>query len=405
MPESIEELVRSLPSPVQNWYAITGEATGEGAPTRAKVRIYDAIGGWWGTNAAEFVAELDALDVDEIDLRINSPGGAVWDGLAIMNSLKAHRARVTATVDGLAASAASIVAMGADEVVMAEGSQMMIHKSSGGSWGNADTMREMAVILDKIDLNGAAIYARKAGGSRDSWLDLMAAETWYNADEAVVAGLADRAEVVPDAVDAEQSFNLSIFNYAGRSNAPAPRHHAALRAMALAGAPNAPVSPEPGNPNQKEDAMAFESLMAGLRERLGATDATDEAAILAAVDEALAARANVTPPEGVALIDQGVLDALKADAEAGRVAREAQVTARRDRIIAAALTEGRITKASAEAFRAQLDVAEEGTVAILSTLAPNAALPVGEIGYTGGADESSEDVIYNKAWGTTQKED
>ena len=64
MPESIEELVRSLPSPVQNWYAITGEATGEGAPTRAKVRIYDAIGGWWGTNASEFVAELDALDVD-----------------------------------------------------------------------------------------------------------------------------------------------------------------------------------------------------------------------------------------------------------------------------------------------------------------------------------------------------
>lgn len=399
MPESIEELVRSLPSPVQNWYAITGEATGEGAPTRAKVRIYDAIGGWWGTNAAEFVAELDALDVDEIDLHINSPGGAVWDGLAIMNSLKAHRARVTATVDGLAASAASIVAMGADEVVMAEGSQMMIHKSSGGAWGNADTMREMAAILDKIDLNGAAIYARKAGGSRDSWLDLMAAETWYNADEAVAAGLADRAEVVPDAVDAEQSFNLSIFNYAGRSNAPAPRHHAALRAVALAGAPNAPVSPEPGNPNQKEDAMAFESLMAGLRERLGATDATDEAAILAAVDEALAARANVTPPEGVALIDQGVLDALKADAEAGRVAREAQVTARRDGIIDAALTEGRITKASAEAFRAQLDVAEEGTVAILSTLAPNAALPVGEIGYTGGADESSEDVIYNKLFG------
>ena len=392
MPESIEELVRSLPSPVQNWYAITGEATGEGAPTRAKVRIYDAIGGWWGTNAAEFVAELDALDVDEIDLHINSPGGAVWDGLAIMNSLKAHRARVTATVDGLAASAASIVAMGADEVVMAEGSQMMIHKSSGGAWGNADTMREMAAILDKIDLNGAAIYARKAGGSRDSWLDLMAAETWYNADEAVEAGLADRAEAVPDAVDAEQSFNLSIFNYAGRSNAPAPRHHAALRAVAMA-APNAPASSEPGNENRKED-LLVEKFLSDLRQRLGVDAEATVEDVMAAVE-----RARTTPPEGMALIDQGVLAELQADAGAGRQALNDQITARRDGIIATAMSEGRITKASAEAFRAQLDVAEEGTVAILSTLPTNSALPVDEIGYTGGADESSEDVIYNKLFG------
>ncbi len=394
MPESIEELVRSLPSPVQNWYAITSEATTEGAPTRAKVRIYDAIGGWWG--AAEFVAALDALDVDEIDLHINSPGGAVWDGLAIMNSLKAHRARVTAIVDGLAASAASIVAMGADEVVMAEGSQMMIHKSSGGAWGNADTMREMAAILDKIDLNGAAIYARKAGGSRDSWLELMAAETWYNADEAVAAGLADRAEVVPDAVDAEQSFNLSIFNYAGRSNAPAPRHHAALRAVAMAGAPNAPVSSEPGQSTQKEDAMPFDSLMAGLRERLGATDATDEDAILAAVDEMRAKQ--FQPPEGTMLVDAVQFAELQSQAAEGVALRAQQDTDRRDALVDAAVADGRVAPVNRAIWRARLDENEAGTVALLETLPTNSAVPVGEIGYTGGADESSEDVIYNKLY-------
>ncbi len=400
MPESIEELVRSLPSPVQNWYAITSEAATEGAPTRAKVRIYDAIGGWWGTNAAEFVAALDALDVDEIDLHINSPGGAVWDGLAIMNSLKAHRARVTAVVDGLAASAASIVAMGADEVVMAEGSQMMIHKSSGGAWGNADTMREMAAILDKIDLNGAAIYARKAGGSRDSWLELMAAETWYNADEAVAAGLADRAEVVPDAVDAEQSFNLSIFNYAGRSNAPAPRHHAALRAVAMAGAPNAPVSSEPGQPTQKEDAMAFDSLMDGLRERLGATDATDEDAILAAVDVIVEqASQQFQPPEGTMLVDAVQFAELQAQAAAGVALRAQQDTDRRDGLVDAAVADGRVAPVNRAIWRARLDENEAGTVALLETLPTNSAVPVVEIGLTGGADESSEDVIYNKLYG------
>ena len=400
MPESIEDLVRALPSPVLNWYSITNEVTAAEAPTRAKVRIYDAIGGWWGTNASEFVAALDALDVDELDLHINSPGGAVWDGMAIMNSLKAHRARVTATVDGLAASAASIVAMGADEVVMAEGSQMMIHKSSGGSWGNADTMREMSAILDKIDINGAAIYARKAGGSPAAWLDLMAAETWYNADEAVAAGLADRAEVVPDAVDAEQSFNLSIFNYAGRSHAPAPRQHAAMSAVSMAGVPKSPASSEPGSTNQKEDAVAFDSLMDGLRERLGVTDATDEDAILAAVD-VIVARADepMQLPEGTMLVDAVQFAELQTQAAEAAAMRAQQDSDRRDALVGAAVTDGRVAPVNRAIWRARLDENEAGTAALLATLPTNSALPVVEIGYTGAEDESSEDVVYNKLFG------
>lgn len=399
--------MRALPSPVLNWYSITNEATTPESPTRAKVRIYDAIGGWWGTNASEFVAALDALDVDELDLHINSPGGAVWDGLAIMNSLKAHRARVTATVDGLAASAASIVAMGADEVVMAEGSQMMIHKSSGGSWGNADTMREMAVILDKIDLNGAAIYARKAGGSPTSWLDLMAAETWYNAAEAVAAGLADRAEVVPDAADAEQSFNLSIFNYAGRSHAPAPGrsrvsasppHSSASHVMSFASdVPKSPASSESGSTNQKEDAMAFDSLMDGLRERLGATDVADEDAILAAVD-VIVARGNeqFQPPEGTMLVDAVQYAELQSHAAEAVAMRAQQDADRRDALVDAAVSDGRVAHVNRAIWRDRLDENEAGTASLLATLPANSALPVVELGYTGAEDESSEDVVYNK---------
>ncbi len=336
------------PAPVADWYRISNEATAEGAPTRAKINIYDVIGGWWGTNAAMFVAELDALDVDELEVHVNSPGGAVWDGLAIMNSLKAHRARVVVVVDGLAASAASIVAMGGDEVVMAEGAQMMIHRASGGAWGNAVFMRETAAILDKIDRNMAGIYARKAGGDPADWLELMAAETWYDADEAVSAGLADRADASIESVDAEAAFDLSVFAYAGRAHAPAPLPVAAVAQvrrmepaafvaetldrmrrpdynLAAFAAPKTPASSEPGKPNRKENDMSFESLMAGLRERLGATDAADEDTILAAVDEALAERAETAPtaalPEGVVAIDQATLDQLRAAAEDGRAAR------------------------------------------------------------------------------------
>lgn len=396
------------PAPVQDWYRITNEAA-EGGPSRAKINIYDAIGGWWGTNAAEFVAELDALDVDELELHINSPGGSVWDGLAIMNSLKAHRARVTAIVDGLAASAASIVAMGADVVVMAEGSQMMIHRASGGAWGNGEFLRQTALILDKIDQNMAGIYARKAGGAAAAWLELMDAETWYDAAEAVAAGLADRTETAEEAVDAEAAFDLSIFTYAGRSHAPAPRPPAVavFRAVAMAaGAPKTPASnSEPGQPNQKEDAMAFESLMAGLRERLGATDAADEATILAAVDEALAERAETTPaalPEGVVAVDQATWDQMRADAAEGRIARQEQIAARRAQLVDAAVADGRIPPARRDHWLANLNADEEGFAPVLAGLAPN-TIPLEPAGYT-GADTASEDALYNRAWGSGQKE-
>ena len=174
-------------------------------------------------SAKEFAAALDDLDDDteEIRLHINSPGGSVFEGIAMMNALRNHPARIVATVDGIAASAASFLAVSADELVMSRNSELMIHDAWGLVIGNATDMREMAELLDKFSDNIASIYAEKTGGDTETWRAAMSAETWYSADEAVEAGLADRVDLKRKA-DAKDRFDLSIFNYAGRDQAPDP---------------------------------------------------------------------------------------------------------------------------------------------------------------------------------------
>ena len=166
----------------------------------ATIRLYDSVdswGGWWGLSAEELADAVDALpsEVSEIRLLINSPGGDVFDGLAMMNILRAHPARVVAVVQGLAASAASFIAVGADELVMNPGAMLMIHDASTGVYGWADDLREVADLLDKISDNIAGIYASKAGGTVTDWRDQMRSEAWYTADEAITAKLADSVGV------------------------------------------------------------------------------------------------------------------------------------------------------------------------------------------------------------------
>lgn len=190
----------------------------------ATLRLYDPIDSWggdWGVSAKEFTSALDALpkDVHTIQLHVNSPGGEVFDGIAILNALRNHPARVIAVVDGLAASAASFIAAGADEVVMGRNAQMMIHDARGITLGNAADMQQMADLLNRLSDNIANVYASKAGGTVANWRQAMLAETWYSAEEAVTAGLADRVEVQEAATN---DFDLSNFKHAGRAEAPAP---------------------------------------------------------------------------------------------------------------------------------------------------------------------------------------
>lgn len=219
-------------APERDKAPILAEAPGPRlAGGRATLRLYDPIdswGGWWGVSAKEFAGVLDELpdDVTEIELLINSPGGDVFDGIAIVNALRRHKAKVITVVEGLAASAASLIAVSGDEVVMARNAELMIHDAWSICVGNAEDMAQMADNLGRISDNLASIYAEKAGGEVSAWRAVMRAETWYSAAEAVAAGLADRVDdgaAAEDEPDAQARFDTAeLFHYAGRAAAPPP---------------------------------------------------------------------------------------------------------------------------------------------------------------------------------------
>lgn len=156
----------------------------------AEIAIYDEIGPW-GVSAVRFTDELRTINAQSITLRIASPGGDVADGLAILNALRAHPAMINVIVEGWAASAASFIAMAGDTVQMAPNSMLMIHDAMTICVGNAEEMLETAALLDKHSDNIADVYQRKAGGTVAEWRQRMKETTWYTAQEAVDAGLAD----------------------------------------------------------------------------------------------------------------------------------------------------------------------------------------------------------------------
>lgn len=171
------------------------------AENSAEVLLYDTIvddeaqAEWWGGIApAPFVRELRGLDAEVIHLRINSPGGSVFGARAMEAALRQHPARVVVHIDGLAASAATVVAMAGDEVLMGEGSMFMIHRAWTLAMGNEAELRDTAAMLAKVDATIARTYAARTGQSVDDIFDLMSAETWFDSSEAVANGFADRVE-------------------------------------------------------------------------------------------------------------------------------------------------------------------------------------------------------------------
>jgi ATP-dependent protease ClpP protease subunit len=387
--------------------------TAEGDATVATIRMYgpiDSWGGWWGISTEDVGRVLDALpeSVSEIVLRINSPGGEVWEAMAILNMLGAHRARVVAVVDGIAASAASFIAASCDETVMSPGSQMMIHSPSSIAWGNAVEMRKTADFLDTLQESMIEVYTAKAGAQ--DWPTLLGEETWLTAARTVELGLADRVDVVPDAgtattVGAEEEEDLVVFlsDDDPDAEARAARVHAAA-ATARAAAPKPPSSSEPGEPNRKENVVAYDELKAGFAKRLGVSEAdvTDEM-LFAALDEALEEQVDPTTqpaaalPAGTRAIDETVLAELQANARLGAEARAEQDRVRRDGIIATAMSEGRITATSRDTWRTALDENEERTVGLLDGLAKN-TLPVSEIGVSDTL-QSGEAALYASVYG------
>jgi ATP-dependent protease ClpP protease subunit len=220
-----------------DWYRLQNKA-GE----KAALYIYDEIG-YWGDTAASLVDQLGKVDADEIDVHISSPGGDIFDGLAIYQALKSHKAKVTVKVDGLAASIASVIAMAGDTVIIAPKASMMIHDGWTMAVGNAAELRKTADLLDKQSAVIASVYADRSNRDANFWRDQMREETWYTAQEALDAGLVDEIEG-QEKEAADEPFDLSVFAHAGRENAPAPKTQPALKAE-LEEPPAAPPVDQP----------------------------------------------------------------------------------------------------------------------------------------------------------------
>lgn len=200
---SPNDLYATFHAQTPRWYDVRAQAD-----DTTEILIYDAIDPF-GVSASDFVRDLQGIDTPNITVRINSPGGLVFDGIAIYNALRQHPADVHVRVDGIAGSIASVIAMAGDTVTMLDATQMMIHDAIGLTFGPADEMREMADLLEQQSDIIAGIYARRADRPASEFRALMRASTWLTAEEAVDLGLADEVED-GEAIAAE--FDLSLFD-------------------------------------------------------------------------------------------------------------------------------------------------------------------------------------------------
>lgn len=248
--------------------------------------------------AKSVMAQLADISGD-VTVRISSGGGDVYEGIDIMTALKNHDGKVTVIVESLAASAASFIAVGgADRVLMRPSSELMIHRAWTLTEGNADDARKTLADLERQDNKLAAIYAAKAGGEIHDWLDAMSAETWYTAEEAVAAGLAD-------AVIQE------------KSEAPAPAASLAKRRFKFANRAAAPPPPvtrsESGDDNttpsdgQKGDTVG---ILNQLAQELGKTPEDVQAALSGFFNEevTVTAKVDLTYPEDTTVVPTGEVE-------------------------------------------------------------------------------------------------
>lgn len=391
----------------RDWYKV--EAKTSGKTKSASVYIFDEIS-MWGTSARGFIQQIKALKVDRIDLHLNSPGGSYFDGAAIMNSLREHEAKVTVTVDGVAASAASVIAMAGDEIVMAKGSQMMIHNGKAIALGGSEAMRSAAQMLEGINKSMSEIYAERSDrGTPEDWAAMMTAETWFTAQEAVDAGLADRLDTTAkeeDVAAAAARFDLTAyaFAHAGRDKAPAPH--------------TPPAEPE-ADPNKEGDGdMPVTKELVEVATALGVKDADklpDNAAVKKAIDDKRAAdvkaeadakaaaeaaakgneggdapeTSSVKLPPGMTLLDTETVNSLQAAAQRSDAVVKKYDEKERDDTLAKAVTTGKIPAGRLDHWKTYWDSDKEGAKAALAQI-PDNLVPVTPTGYDDGQDVGSE---------------
>ncbi len=210
---------------------------GRGAPLRAQasddgqstdIFIYDVIDSFWGIGAQDFAQQLAAVTTPNVRLRINSPGGDVFEARAMMAAISDHPAKFTARIDGLCASAATAISLPCDSVEIVEGGFYMIHNAWTLAMGNAGDMRETAAMLDKVDTSLVDGYVARSGKSADEIRALMTAETWFEAQAAIDAGFCDSlVEIRIGGKASASAFNLAVYDRAPKIEEPAPDETAA----------------------------------------------------------------------------------------------------------------------------------------------------------------------------------
>jgi ATP-dependent protease ClpP protease subunit len=385
----------------RQWYKlIEAKAKADDAPKRVVVHVYDTIGAdlfFGGVDAAELVAEIEALDDDtELEARINSPGGYAWDGLTIANALMRHPGPTSTYVDGLAASAASIVALAGDTVTISKYGQMMLHNAHGGVYGTAEELKAGAEVLGKLNNSMADFYADRAGGDAADWRRVMSRETWYNAEEAKTAGLATAVDESAKREESEQAVALTLptaaayYKYPGREAAPAPTASAADGPSGPdTGGKRVPISEKlaerlglPADATDDDVNAKLDELEAGK----GKADEADPPADAPAGDvpaetgavEKVAAEAKKL---GLAVVPPEKLEQMSTDAAMGKAAYEEMTRRRHTAVLDEAINKGKIVPAQRPHFASLLALDEHGTTKVLAEIPAETAAPMAELGH------------------------
>lgn len=215
---SIHAPVFAMPRPAENGKA-RGYSMQAAGRTAAEIYIYDTIGDSYdGTTGKQFAKDLKALgNVTELRIFINSPGGNVFDGMAIVNQLVRHKARKNVVIDGMALSIASVIAMAGDEIAIAGNAMMMIHDPWSFGFGTAAEFRKLANMLDKVEGTIMNSYTARTGLEDSQVAEMMHEETWMDSQEAVDLGFADTIGADVQIAAKARGFDFSKFRHAPAS--------------------------------------------------------------------------------------------------------------------------------------------------------------------------------------------
>jgi len=367
-----------MPNESRGWYALKVKADA------AELSIFEEIGGW-GVPVSEFKREFDAIKgAAEIRLTMNCPGGDVFGGMALYNVLSSVRPKLTIEVVGAACSIASIVALAGRELVMDEGTFLMIHKPWAGLAGNADELRAVADTLDKIGGEMAGIYAANSNLSREDALARMKEETWYTAAEAVEAGFADS---VKDHGEIAALMRVHAHVLSRYRNVPERLRAAAAQAQAQAQAHGAEADPVRGGGGSQieEGAMKLSDVM----EFLGSAKPEEKATMAQALglaDAQALTKELVELKSQVATLTE-VNAGLKKKFE-GQAAKD--LAKRKADVIEAALREGRILPKDRAKWEARFDEQPDFAAAVIADLPK--AIDYETHGHGGGGGEPAGDV-------------